>query len=245
MKRLFCSLLLSFFAVCASGSKDLDCYNWSLSIQNILKSCKSIVNDATFGTTDQARAAKQAGRLLKVIDGDHREIIGFFLVAIGKGDVAANSDIGELYRLGYKGVMINYEKALYYYKLDTTMNPIKVRAMGEMEVEGQGMERNLPSGIESIKFAAMLSGRYSLTASKLCSVYSEPKYQFIRIKMAYYWCTLQFMEEDSPRLKAYYYEIKNKIGMSLSAEDKQRIEYKLKTCERPLLTVCDMSFSVE
>ncbi len=114
-----------------------------------------------------------------------------------------------------------------------------------MKVEGQGMERDLPSGIISIKFAAMLSDNYSLTANKLCSVYSEPKYQFIRMKLAYYWCTLQFMEEESPRLKAYYYEVKNRIGMSLGAEDKKKIEDKLKTCGRSALTVCDETFFVE
>lgn len=245
MKIFFCSLLLSVFSVCAFGSKDLDCYNLRLSIKDSLKSCNAIVNDQTFGASDQSRAAKQAGRLLTLIDGDHREIVGFFLIAIGKGDVAANSDIGELYRLGYKGVPIDYEKALHYYRLDTTMNSIKVRALGEMEVEGRGMERDLPSGIRSIKFAAMLSGNYLLTAGKLCIVYSDPKYQFVRKKLAFYWCTLRFMEEESPRLKAHYYELRNRIGVSLSAEDRKRIEDKLKKCDRSAFAVCDEPFLVE
>ncbi len=159
--------------------------------------------------------------------------------------MTANTDMGELHRWGYKGIPIDYEKALYYYNLDTTPNPSKVNAIGEMEVEGQGMERDVPGGIMKIKLAAMVSNNYTHAASTLCRVYSNPKYQFIRMKLAYYWCTLEFMEEDSPRMKALKYENMKKVGVSLGVADKKLIEAKLKECERRMFAVCDAPFADE
>ena len=188
-----------------------------LTITEMIRSCKDVAKDKSKKDTEIALAAFRVANLLRVGErGTPEEIIGYYLLSAQKGKISAFASIGDMYRVGYKGLQPDYKKAKYYYLQDTSYSPTHFIGIAEMRLHGHGFEKSVDDAILRFIFAASLDDSDSSTRRKLCEIFSNDDYQKKDIVKAHFWCSSAVEAESHPIIKGLYESDRLNIELQLS-----------------------------
>jgi TPR repeat protein len=239
MKRCnFLILAVLFFFSASSYSQNYDdCFSQNIDMYKAIGSCKSLLKDKTKSNSDLSRVALRIGLLMQILEsGSADEIIGYFLIAAEKGNTLGYSLIGSLYRTGYKELKIDYEKAKYYYYMDTHGYAEKMRGLAEMHLNGTGFELSVDNAIKLFTYATELDAEDSSTRIRLCEINSTDKYGKLNLVIAYFWCSNAVQAEDFSQLKSYYEKKKMDIYSRMSKIEREDSVRLIEKCSREKIT---------
>lgn len=209
--------LFIFYAPLSNSQDRKDCVRGDKTIAQNIQACKEITTNRSKTDGEVARSARQIGVLLWIDKKEPAEmIIGYFLLSAQKGLLTAFADIGDLYRNGYTNLKPDYERALYYYRQDTSYSNIRLKGEGEMLLSGQGLKQSTDSAINAFIAAASLNDEDASIRSKLCGIYSTDKYEKKDLIMAHFWCSNAVDTESSAILKGWYEKLKIDLEVQMS-----------------------------
>ena len=159
--RYFSRMLFTLLFICTYSptiAQDLgDCRRGDKTIDQLINACKSIVESKNRTDREVSIAARQTGLLLKIDGRKVEEVIGYLLLSAKKGYLESYAQIGDLYRTGYKTLKPDYEKALYYYgQSGENVSITQLVGLGEMYLNGQGVEKSIEKAISNFELVAHL-----------------------------------------------------------------------------------------
>jgi hypothetical protein len=239
--RYFFFLLVLTLPIGAKAQNLGDCTNNKISLTVVLKACEDIVRNSSKTDREISRAASRIALISQFVDknkNNSAEVIGYFLLAAQKGDLEAYAHIGSLYRLGYRDLKINYEKALYYYQLDTSGSTVKMRGLGDMFLNGLGVEKSIDTALLSFHWLAYLDADDASTRSELCRIHKNEKYGKKDLVKAYFWCTSAVVAESYPPMKGSFEKDRMDIRSQMTNKQLVDAENLTKECNRTSIVAC-------
>jgi TPR repeat protein len=233
-------VLLFVYALPFAMAQDLgDCGRMDKTIDQIIKACQSIIKAKDRTDREVAIAARRVGLILQFDNkGSPEEVIGYLLLSAKKGLSTSFSHIGEIYRTGYKTLKPDYEKALYYYRQDESISTTQLLGVGEMLLNGQGLEKSIEGAITSFQNIAYLDEDNSSIRARLCDIYNTGKYVEKDVVKAYFWCSSAVDAESFPALKGMYENRRLSLEMQLDKSQLLKANKLINECKKTSLLSC-------
>ncbi len=242
MKYIQSSLIASLL-ICtlrfAAAQETGDCGRNEKTIDQIIKACQSIIKSKDKTDREVAIAARRVGLLLKFDKkGSPEEVIGYLLLSAKKGYSSSFANIGDLYRTGYKNLKPDYEKALYYYRQDEGISITQLEGVGEMFLNGQGLEKSIEKALSNFRMVAYLDEDNSSIRDRLCDIFQSGKYIERDIVKAFFWCSSAVDAESYPVLKGMYENQRLKLEMQLEKTQLIEANKLINECKKTSLLFC-------
>lgn len=237
------SSLIGSLLICtlqfAAAQDTGDCERNDKTIDQIIKACQTIIKSKEKTDREVAIAARRVGLLLKIDKkGSPEEVIGYLLLSAKNGLSTSFSHIGEIYRTGYKTLKPDYAKALYYYRKDEGISTIQLFGVGEMLLNGQGLEKSIETGLSNFRMIAYLDEDNSSIRDRLCDIFQSGKYIQRDIVKAYFWCSSAVDAESYPMLKGMYENQRLKLEMQLDKNQLIEANKLINECKKTSLLLC-------
>jgi TPR repeat protein len=231
--------LLIFTLPFVSAQDFGDCGRNDKTIDQIIKACQIIIKSKDKTDREVAIAARRVGLILKIDNkGSPEEVIGYLLLSAKKGFSSSFAHIGDLYRTGYKTLKPDYEKALYYYRQDEGISTTQLLGVGEMLLNGQGLEKSIERAITSFQNIAYLDEDDSSIRVRLCDIYDTGKYVEKDPVKAYFWCSSAVDAESFPALKGMYENRRLSLEMRLDKSQLLKANKLINECKKTSLLRC-------
>ena len=242
--RYFSRLLFTLLFICTYSptiAQDLgDCRRGDKTIDQLINACKSIVESKNRTDREVSIAARQTGLLLKIDGRSVEEVTGYFLLSAKKGHSESYAHIGDLYRNGYKTLKPDYEKALYYYGQSSGENVsiTQLVGLGEMYLNGQGVEKSIEKAISNFELVAHLDDENASIRVRLCDIFQYGKHVDTDLVQAFFWCSSAVDAEAYPTLKGLYENNRLNLEMRMSKVQLFESNKLINECKKSRILLC-------
>ncbi len=236
MKATFIAFI-ALINTAAFGQAFNQCVDEKATVSENINNCEAQALNSGLPSAVQARSSITTGLLRRLNRENANYVIGNFMLATEKGSADGFSHIGDLYRLGYQSITVDYNKALHYYNLDTSNSITKHFGLAMLNLGGNGLPQNT---LEAIKHLSIVAGRPDKNmqmvgvphvTEQLCNIYSEKTYNMEDKIKAHMWCTVTAQSEDNLFLKSIYEEKRLAIAMSMNKSQLEESTRLLNRCK--------------